>query len=393
MYFSRIASIALTTICLGLVAVVPDALAQEKLRVGILGQFSGPMAISGKAYQQGIQAYQSVYGTRVGGREVEVLYRDIGGTNAAVAKRLAEELIVRDQVSVIAGFYLSSEPIAVAPVLTETNTPGIVFNGGTLVMTEASPLIIRIGATTGYQYGTVQAEWAIKKGFKRTYISVSDYSAGQEYLTVFKKRYTDLGGEIVGEDKVPLNTVDFSPYIERVARAKPELFATFVVANMPSWVKALAAQGLTGRKDLAITGLAELEEASLPLFDDSVVAMYDELVYGVDAPGAENKKYKDANRALFGPTAIPGYYGASAWDGMHVIYQMIRSQQGKKFDGAAAVKAMLGYKLDGAKGPQLIEPDTRSATQNVYIRRAVKGPDGKLKLEISDTFKAVRSAP
>jgi len=392
MHFSRIASIIVASTWLGIVAFIPGVLAQEKLRIGILGQFSGPMALSGKAYQQAIQAYTSVYGTRVGGREVEILYRDVGGTNASTAKRLAEELIVRDQVSVIGGFYLSSEPIAAAPVLTETNTPGVVFNGGARVITEASPLIVRVAATM-HQYGSVGAEWAIKNGYKSVYISVSDYSAGHETLAAFKKRYTELGGEVIGEDKIPLNTVDFSPYIERVARSKPSLFVTFVAANIPSIVKALQAQGLTGRKDLAIVGLAELEEATLPLFDDSVVGMFDELPYAIEAPGDENKKYRDALRVQFGAGAIPSYFGATAWDGMHVIYQMIRSQQGRKFDGTAAVKAVLAYKLEGARGPLMIEPDTRSTTTNVYIRRAVKGPDGKLKLEVADTFKGVRSIP
>jgi len=394
MHSSRIANIIFASIWLGLVSIVPDALAQEKLRIGIIGQLSGPFAIVGKQYQQGIQAYMATYGTRVGGREVEVIYRDVGGANASVAKRLAEELIVRDQVSILGGFYLSPEAIAVASVLTETKTPAVVFNSAAKTVTDASPYIVHPNQTQ-FQLGFVEAQWAIKNGFKSAYVSVSDYAPGYELLASFRQYYTALGGEILGEDKISLNTVDYSPYVERVARAKPSLFMMFIPSGAPSvnLVKALAAQGMTGRKDLAILGEAQLDENSLSLFDDSVVGMYDALFYAVEAPGDENKKYKEAQLAKFGTVELPNYFGASAWDGMHVIYQMIRSQQGKKFDGTTAVKAALGYKFNGAKGPQTIEADTRNTTGDFYIRRAIKGPNGKLKLEVADVIRNVKSLP
>lgn len=393
MSFFRIMGIALATAIVGVSAATADALAQEKLKIGIIGQFSGPYAVIGKQYQQGIEAYTSVYGTRVGGREIEILYRDIGGTNASVAKRLAEELIVRDKVSILGGFYLTPESLAAAPVLTETKTPAVVFNGAALAITQASPFIVR-ASNTQFQVGYVEAEWAIKLGYKHAYVAVSDFAPGYDLLAAFHKRYTELGGEILGEDKIPLNTVDYSPYVERVARAKPNLLMMFIPAGAPSVniVKALQAQGMTGRKDLAIVGQAQLEESVLDLFDDSVVGMYDTLSYAIDVPGDENRKYKDAQRAKFG-AELPSYPGASAWDGMLLIYQMINSQQGKDFDGTDAVKSVLGYKLNGAKGPIEVEPDTRNITIDLYIRKAVKGPDGHLKLEIADVAKGVKSNP
>ncbi len=155
----------------------------------------------------------------------------------------------------------------------------------------------------------------------------------------------------------------------------------------------MQAQGLSGRKDLAIIGQSQLDETVLHLFNDSVVGQFDALSYAIEAPGEENKKYKNALRETAGAEAIPNYDGASAWDGMHVIYKMIASQQGKTFDGTEAVKSVLNLKLDAAKGPVQVEPDTRNLTLSIYIRRAVKGPDGKLKLEVSDVFHNVKSLP
>ena len=108
--------------------------AQEKIRIGIIGPFTGPFATTGVQYRQGVETFLSVNGNRIGGREVEVIYRDVGGTNPAVAKRLAEELVVRDKVSLLGGFYLSLEATAVAPVVTETKVPAVLFTAASPAM-------------------------------------------------------------------------------------------------------------------------------------------------------------------------------------------------------------------------------------------------------------------
>jgi len=374
-------------------ATATSAFAQEKIRIGILGQFSGPFAVVGKKYREGIEAFITVYGTRVGGREVELLYRDLGGSNPSVARRLGEELVVRDGVKLMGGFYLSPEPIALAPVLTETKTPAVVFNGAALAITQSSPMIIR-PAQTQHMMASVQAEWAIKNGWKRAYLAASDYSPGHDFLAAYRMKYSTLGGEIVGEDKIPLNTVDYAPFIERLGKAKPPVYHMFIPVGAPSVniMKALRAQGHTGRKDLALIGQAIIDDPFLPLYDDSVVGMFDSLTYSMDQPGAENRKYKEGMKAKH-PNELPSYEGACAYDGMMLLYHMIQSQQGKPFDGAAAVQASVAHKYEGARGPIAIEPETRNATMNVYLRRAIKGADGKLKLEITDTFVGIKSIP
>ena len=371
----------------------PAAHAQEKIRIGILGQFSGPFAVVGKKYREGIESFVAVYGNRVGGREVEILYRDLGGSNPSVARRLAEELIVRDEAKLLGGFYLSPEPIAAGPVLTETKTPGVVFNGAALAITQSSPMIIR-PAQTQHMIASVQAQWAIKNGWKRAHLAASDYSPGHDFLSAFRLRYNALGGEVSAEDRIPLNTVDYAPFVERLAKAKPPVYHMFIPVGAPSVniMKALRAQGLTGRKDLALIGQAIIDDPFLPLYDDSVVGMFDSLTYSLEAPGAENAKYKAAMKTKH-PNELPSYEGACAYDGMMLLYHMIQSQQGKPFDGAAAIQASVNHKYLGARGPIVIEPDTRNATMDVYLRRAIKGPDGKLKLEIVETYPGIKSIP
>ena len=366
------------------------AQAQEKVRIGIIGPFSGPFATAGVQYRQGVETYLTVTGNRVGGREVEVIYRDVGGTNPAVAKRLAEELVVRDKVSLLGGFYLSPEATAVAPVVNETKVPAVLFTAASPAIMKLSPFFVRAGDNI-LQAALPPAEWAIKRGAKRAYIAVSDYAPGHDVQGGFRARFTALGGTIAGEDRMPLNTVDYAPFAERVANSKADFINVFVPAGAPavSFIKALAAQGVVGSK-VSIMGQAETDDNELRLFDDSVIGVYSSLYYALDAPYEANRRFKEALAKKHGPSATPTFSMAGAYDGMHILFRMIESQRGKVFDGAAAVKAVEGMTWESPRGPVRIEPGTREMTQNIYIRRVEK-VGGRLTNRIVETFRDVKA--
>src|SRR5436190_24173396 len=82
----------------------------DTVKVGLIANFTGGMAIYGSQFQQAIQAYQAINGTTVKGPKgesiaIEFLYRD-PMTAPARAKQLAEELVLRDKVNFLAGFDL-----------------------------------------------------------------------------------------------------------------------------------------------------------------------------------------------------------------------------------------------------------------------------------------------
>lgn len=365
-----------------------SALAQEKIKVGIIGQFSGPFATAGEEYRQGIESFIALHGTRVGGREVELLFRDVGGSNPATAKRLAEELIVKDKVSIIGGFFLSPESFAAASVLTETKTPGVIFNGATPSIVKQSPYFVRVGDTMT-QVAAPQAEFALKNGKKRFYIAVADYAPGVATEEAAKKVILANGGEIVGTDRIPLNTVDFAPYAERIANANPDAVVAFLVTGAPavSALKALAARGILGSDKIMVVGQAETDDPDLHLFDDSVLGFYSAHHYASGLTNSENAKFKEVFKKKFGGDTPIGLFVPPAYDGLRVIYKMIESQQGKPFDGTAAVDAVRGFAFESPRGPAKIEADTRDITMNVYIRKVEK-TNGQKANVVVDTFPA-----
>lgn len=379
---------AVTASIFAVSAMAMPAVAQEKIKVGVVGHFSGPFAASGKQYREGIEAFIAANGTKVGGREVEMIYRDIGGANPAAAKQAVQELIVRDKVSTLAGFYLSPDAGAAISVLNETKTPAVIFTAAARNLTQASPYFVRIGATL-YQTSWPAAEWSIKNGAKRAYIAVSDYAPGHDAQAAFKERFQKLGGEIIGEDRMALNTVDYAPFIERLATAKPDVVFTFLPNGTPTTnlMRGLAARELM-KRGMKFISVGVPDDPDLPGIGDAAIGFNSSLYYTYSLPHPENKKFVALIQKALGADAITTFQQAQAYDGMTVTYKMIESQAGKPFDGTAAIEAVKGFSFTGPQGPIKIDPETRQAIENVYIRTAEKVGDRILNV-VTDTSVAV----
>jgi branched-chain amino acid transport system substrate-binding protein len=360
--------------------------ADDKIRIGIVGQFSGPFALSGAQFRTGVETWIAQHGTKVGGRDVEVIYRDTGGPNPASARRIAEELIVQDKVSMLGGFYLSPEAVAVASLVTETKTPAVLFETGSPPVVTLSPYFVRTGNSIG-QGAQAEAVWGYKHGKRRAYMVVSDYAPGYDVEGSFKKNFTALGGTVIGDDRAPLNTVDYAPFAERIANANPDLVVVFIPSGAPaiSMMKALQVRGVTSKA--VVIGQAEADDPELSLYDDTIVGFYSALHYALGINNAENKRFRAAVRKT-APAAVPSFLMVGAYDGMRVMYKMIESQKGKPWNSTAAVDAVKGYTFDSPRGQVRINSITRDINQPYFIRRVGKA-DGHLENILVETLPVV----
>jgi len=365
-----------------------EARAQDSIKVGIIGQFTGPFAVTGEQYKQGLESYLAQQGNVAGGRKIELVYRDTGGPNPAQAKRLAEELLVRDKVAILGGLYLSPEAAATASAVNETKTPTLLFNAASPSLMPASVYFVRMGQNIAVP-GRLGAEWSRGLGKSRGYTVVGDYTPGHDTEVAFAESFTAAGGQIVGKDRVALNTVDFAPYAERIANANPDVLEVFIPpgAAAVSFIKALAARGLTQK--MLIIGQGEAEDSDLHLFDDSVVGFHSIIYYSSTVDNAENNALKTTLQQKFGANALPSSFTLGAYDAMTLVRRMLESQQGKSFDATAALATLRGFSWKSPRGPVTIDAATREPIQNYYIRRVEK-KDGKLQNVVIKTLDAVK---
>jgi branched-chain amino acid transport system substrate-binding protein len=365
------------------------ALAQETVKMGIVGPMTGPNAVMGDNWRQGIEAYLALHGDTVGGRKIEIIYRDTGG-DPAKAKQLVQELVVRDKISFVGGFGLSPEAAASAPVINQAKIPAFLFHTASPMLMGASPYFVRVGQNIATN-AEVGSAWALKQKMKTAYVAVADYAPGVTVLEAFKKHFIAHGGTVIGEDRMPLNTVDFSAFAERIAAAKPDLVELFIPPGSPAvgFVKAVAARGVM--KDSVVLGEGEAEDPDLHLFDESVKGFHSVIYYSSASDTPENQTFNDALKTKFGPQTLPSTFTLGAYDAMALVFKMLEAQAGRPLDSATEMNLMKGYSWMSPRGKVTLDPETREPIEDFIIREVEQTPQGYRNVVI-DTIPQVNSA-
>jgi len=346
---------------------VPLAVAADPFRIGLILPLSGPFASTGKQVEAACRLYMQKNGDTVAGRKVELIVRDDTGVAPETTKRTAQELIVRNQVNILAGFGLTPLALATAPVATEAKTPMIVMAAATSIVTSKSPYIVRSGFTLPQVTGPI-ADWAVKNKIQTAVTMVSDYAPGIDAESTFVKRFTSGGGKVAESLRVPLRNADYAPFIQRAKDAKPDALFVFVPSGEGSAVmKQFDDRGLKAA-GIKIIGTGDVvDDDLLESMGAVAVGVVTSFHYSAAHDSPENKAYVDAFMKANGGMR-PNFHSVGGYDGMHVIYEAAKNA-GADANGDKLVEAMKGMKWVSPRGPMMIDPATRDPVQTVYIRR------------------------
>ncbi len=381
----------ISAVLLGALAALGAASTQaQTVRVGLVMSSSGPFASLGDQIDKAVRLYTKQHADSLPpGVKIEIISRDDGGPNPDTAKRLTQELIVRDKVNFLTGFIWTPNAMAAAPLITESKTPLVIMNAAASVITTRSPYFVRMSFTLwqpAYQVGI----WAAKK-YKRAYTMVSDFAPGHDAEAAFVKGFTDNGGQLVGQVRMPLANPDFVAYMQRAKDMKPE-----VIFNMVS-------AGVTSTRLMKAYGDLELRKAGIPFVGTGDAVTEEELVNMGDAPlgyisamhysmagdRPANKAFVAAWEREYGRAVPPGFIAVGAYDAMDAIYTAVREQKGK-VDPDLSMKILAGYRNpDSPRGPIAIDPATRDIVQNIYIRETRRVGDRLANVEL-ETIPAVK---
>ena len=353
------------------------ALAQQTIKIGVVAPFSGPFADYGKQFDAGIKAYQKVNGATAGNHKIEVIIRDTGGPSPETAKRLAQELIVRDKVDFLAGFGLTPEALAVADIATEGKKPMVIFNAATSVITTKSPYIVRTSMTLP-QISAPMGTWAARNGIKKVITLVADYGPGHDAEAAFKKSFTAGGGQVTDSIRTPLQNPEFAPFIQRVKDAKPDAVFIFVPAGQQSIsvMKTYNERGLAQAGIKAIATGDVTDDHVLNAMGDSALGMITTFHYSAAHDSPENKAFLKAYSEVAPNAGRANFMTVGAYDGMGAIYDVVKKLDGK-IDADKAMGILKSYKVQSPRGPISIDPETRDIVQTIYVRRVEKR-DGEL---------------
>jgi branched-chain amino acid transport system substrate-binding protein len=367
---------AIASIALGALA-TSSAIAQDTVKIGLVVSMTGQQASTGKQIKAAVDLYMKEYGDTVAGKKIQVILRD----SASVpdnTKRLAQELIVNDKVSILAGFEITPAAMVVAPLATEAKVVELVMAAGTSVITEKSPYIVRTSFTLP-QSSVIIADWAAKNKIKKVVTIVSDYAPGADAEKSFTERFTAAGGQVAEAIKVPLANPDFAPFLQRAADTKPDAIFIFVPSGQgATFMKQFAERGLD-KAGVKLIGPGDVtDDDLLPQMGDAVLGVVTAHMYSADHASAKNKAYIAAFEKA--NNFRPNFMSVGGYDGMHLIY---------KADGDSLITAMKGMKWESPRGPISIDPETRDIVQNIYIRKVEKKNGQFYNVEF-ETFEAVK---
>jgi branched-chain amino acid transport system substrate-binding protein len=362
---------------LALMTATAPAGAQETIKVGLIMTLSGQFADAGIQMQNGVRTYMQQFGDSVGGKKIELIVKDSGGMAPDVAKRLAQELIVRDKVDILAGLVLTPNALAASDVSAEAKKFMVIMNAATSIITTKSPYSVRTSVTLP-QVAETFGTWAAKKAnVKKSYTMVTDYGPGHDFEAGFQRAFKEGGGEIIGQVRFPVANPDFSAFVQRAKDLNPESIMIFIPggAQPAALGKAFAERGVDPNKTKILGSGETTAEQALKSMGDAGLGIITAWHYDyADKSNPKNvafvKLFNEMHRRN------PDFFSIGGYDGMHAIYESIK-KAGGKLDGDSLIAAAKGLKWDSPRGPMSIDPETRDVIQTIYIRKVEK-VDGEL---------------
>ena len=340
------------------------------VKIGVTLPLSGQYASEGKQTERGIQLFQKLNGVMAGGRKVEVTVRDDQGPSGGdLARRLMQEMVVRDEVDILAGFSFTPQALSVVNLINETKKPAIIMNAATSIITTRSPWFVRVSWTLA-QASVPLGDWAAKNKLRRVYSLVSDFAPGLDAERFFKKGLEEAGGEIIGSVRVPLQNIEYGPYLQRARDAKPDALFAFLPGGdlAVSFMKAVRERDFAGANiQLLVTGDV-VEDDKLPIYGATADGVISSLHYSMAHESPENARFVKEFGAAFGAGERPNFRSVGAYDGMTLIYRALEQTKGDT-NPEKLLAALKGQKLLSPRGPMEIDAETRDIVQTVYLRK------------------------
>ena len=384
----RFSIIAMSGVAAVLLASTAPANAQDTLKIGVVMTLSGQFADAGIQMQNGVKTYMKEHGETVGGKKIELIVKDSGGMAPDVAKRLTQELVVRDKVDIIAGFVLTPNALAAGDVSAEAKKFMVVMNAATSIVTTKSPYMVRSSVTLPQVAETFGTWAATKGGIKKSYTMVTDYGPGHDFETGFQRAFKEAGGEITGSVRFPVANPDFSAFVQRAKESNADAIYIWIPGGtQPAAVgKAFAERGIDPKKTRILGQDVLADESALKSMGDIAIGIVTAAHFDYNHQSAKGKAFAKAFHDDY--KRYPDIFSIGGYDGMHLIYETLKKTGGKA-DGDSLIAAAKGMKWESPRGPVEIDPETRDINLTVYIQKVEKTPDGLRNVEI-DKYENVK---
>jgi branched-chain amino acid transport system substrate-binding protein len=351
---------------------LPAAAQQKSLKIGFITTLSGPQGIIGKHMRDSVELALDHLGRKVGGLPTEVVYGD-DQFKPDVGVQVAQQMLQRDQIDIMAGIIWSNVMMATMPVVTGAGKIMVGTNAG------ASPLA---GAQCNELYFSTswnndQSPEAMGKhlqdtGVKELYVLAPNYQAGKDMVAGLKRFYK---GNIVEELYTKMGQLDYQAEITALRARNPKAVFIFYPGGMGiQFIRQYVQAGL--RDQIPLYSVFTVDETTIPALKDAAVGQFEARFWSADIEVPASQKYVADFRKKFGYT--PSFYGAQSYDGILLIDSAIKAVNGNVKDTKGMVAAMRKANYKSIRGDYKFN-NNHHPIQDFYLLKAVKdakAPEG-----------------
>ncbi|MBI3168952.1 MAG: substrate-binding domain-containing protein [Chloroflexi bacterium] len=362
----------------------------EPIKVGLITDASGALAIYGahilRSFMLGMEYATGAAGSagdkfdftqtqenvfKLDDCEIQVFVRDDASTPDNTAT-VARELIDVNGVNILVGTVSSGATATLQGIALESGIPLIVGPAAANAITGENFNEYTFRVSRNNYQDAMNECIALTQQYK-TFVQIApDYAFGQGSAAAFRDACTLEGGEFVADDIfAPLDTTDFTPYMEQIADSGAEAYiVTWAGGGFVSLMQAAADQGVT--ESMAL-GATFIDNVLMPTFFANAVGTTAGILYHYSAPNnAANDFLKEQDKARYG--VMPDLFDADGMNAAILVVEAIKATNGD-VSGEALKTAMEGMEFEGPKGTIFIRPEDHVAIQDMFILKLVNVTD------------------
>ncbi len=335
----------------------------DEITVGILHSLSGTMAISESTLvdteKMAIEEINAAGGVEVAGKKYEIKYIvEDGASDWPTFAEKSKKLIDQDKVPVVFGGWTSASRKAMLPVYESKDA--FLYYPIQYEAQECSRNIFYTGATPNQQ-----SEPATEFMYKRSpaagkpfFLVGSDYVFPRTSNTITKEQLKSLGGNVVGEDYLPLGNTEVAPIISKIKKALPNggvIINTLNGDQNVAFFKQIQDVGITPSNGYYVMSYSIAEEEISTIGPEFLKGHYGAWNYMMSIDTSASKKFAQSFKKRWGNDRVVADPQESAYNMVYLWKAAV--EKAGTFEDNAVRKALVGVKFDAPQGPVEVMPN------------------------------------
>lgn len=350
--------------------------ANGEIKVGVLFSLTGTTAVVEKsmhnATMMAIDEINAAGG--INGMKLTAIVEDPASDPATFADK-ANKLVLNDKCVSVFGSYTSASRKAVLPVFEKRKN--LYWYPTLYEGRECSKNVMYTGAVPNQQQKDF-IPWLVKNFGKKFYLIGSNYIYPKEENNVCKILLKELGGEVVGEEYVPLGHSEFGSVLNKFRETKPDvIFSTVVGDSVIALHKQYKAAGFSPDKmPMASLTTSEVEIAAMG--GEYAAGHFTSAPYFMGHQSRENEVFVENYRKRFGKDSVTHFVSEAAYFQMHLFRKAVEKIGKGDITPIAVRDATAGLEIMAPQGKVKVDGDNLHCYLWPKIGQAQ--PDGQFKV-------------